>query len=60
MTAQGGAGKILSMNTVLLPKKTTQALGGLNVFRRPSRPVTAGFAPGRPSLPSSTYLPRFV
>ena len=59
MTEVHGAGKILSMNTVLLPKKTTQALGGLNVFRRPSRPVAAGFSPGRPSLPN-TYLPRFV
>ena len=47
------------MNTVLHPKKTTQALGGLNALRRPSRPVTAGFKPGRPSLPN-TYLPRFA
>ena len=59
MTGGRGAGKILSMNTVLLPKKTTKALGGLNVLRRPSRPVTAGFTPGRPVLPS-TYLPRFA
>ncbi len=60
MTARGRPGIILSMNTVLLPKKTTQALGGLNVFRRPSRPSAAGFKPGRPSLPNTTYLPRFA
>lgn len=59
MTARRGAGKILSMNTVLLPKKTTKALGGLNVLRRPSSPVAAGILPGRPSLPD-TYLPRFA
>ena len=60
MTRDGGAGKILSMNKVLLPKKTAKALGGLNVLRRPSSPATAGLAPGRPSLPHTTYLPRFV
>jgi hypothetical protein len=59
MTGGHGAGKILSMNTVLTPKKTTQALGGLNALRRPFRPVAAGFKPGRPSLPN-TYLPRFA
>ena len=60
MTGVRGAGKILSMNTVLLPKKTTKALGGLNALRRPSRPDAAGHKPGRPSLPHSTYLPRFA
>ena len=30
MTEGRGAGKILSMNTVLLPKKTNKALAGLN------------------------------
>lgn len=60
MTPGPGAGIILSMNAVLLPKKTTKALGGLNALRRPSRPVTAGHKPGRPSLPHTTYLPRFA
>jgi hypothetical protein len=58
-TGEPGAGKILSMNTVLPPKKTNfKALGGLNVLRRPPK-AAAGFAPGRPALPH-TYLPRFV
>ncbi len=61
MTGDPGTGKILSMNKVLLPKKTApKALGGLNVLRRPSSPVAAGILPGRPSLPNTTYLPRFV
>ncbi len=59
MTGKRGAGKILSMNTVLLPKKTTKALGGLNALRRPTAKAAAGFAPGRPALPN-TYLPRFA
>ena len=51
-------GNILAMNKVLLPKKTAKALGGLNVLRRPPK-ATAGFAPGRPSIPH-TYRPRFA
>ena len=60
MTRGCPPGKILSMNTVLTPKKTNfKALGGLNVLRRPSSPAAAGLAPGRPSIPN-TYLPRFA
>ena len=60
MTGRAGEGKILPMNKVLLPKKTaSKALGGLNVLRRPTAKAAAGFAPGRPALPS-TYLPRFA
>ncbi len=59
MTGGSGRGKVPPMNKVLLPKKTSKALGGLNVLRRPSSPAAAGFPPGRPSLPD-TYLPRFA
>ena len=60
MTGVRCQGKILSMNKVITPKTTySKALGGLNVLRRPSAKAAAGFAPGRPALPS-TYLPRFA